>query len=72
MATDKECVDYARECVRLAGLSTDQQVRVQLLNIARDWMASALQEPKVPQAVSRPWIIELTAATPPTTSLPPA
>jgi hypothetical protein len=27
MATDGECVDYARECVRLAGLTKDLQLR---------------------------------------------
>jgi hypothetical protein len=32
MATDKECIGYARECVRLAGLSGDPQMREQLLN----------------------------------------
>jgi hypothetical protein len=39
MATDEECVGYARECVRLAGLCTDQEVRDQLLEMARNWMA---------------------------------
>ena len=44
MATDEECVGYARECVRLAGLATDQELREQLLQMARNWMAEAMQE----------------------------
>src|SRR5437016_2270790 len=31
MVTDEESVDYARECVRLAGLTADQEIRDQLL-----------------------------------------
>jgi NADH:ubiquinone oxidoreductase subunit D len=41
MATDKECVDYARECVRLAEMANDPQIRQQLLQLADDWMAIA-------------------------------
>jgi hypothetical protein len=44
MATDEECVEYARECVRLAGLATDQELRDQLLQMARNWMAEAMHE----------------------------
>ena len=44
MAIDEECVGYARECVRLAGLATDQEVREQLLQMARNWMAEAMHE----------------------------
>jgi hypothetical protein len=44
MATDEECVGYARECVRLAGLATDQELREQLLQMARNWMAEAMHE----------------------------
>jgi hypothetical protein len=40
--TDEE--DYARECVRLAGLAADQEIRGQLLNMAREWMAAAMHE----------------------------
>ena len=38
---DQQCVGYALECVRLAGLTEDQQIRERLLEIARDWMALA-------------------------------
>jgi hypothetical protein len=44
MVTDEECVDYARECVRLVGLTTDQEIRDQLLNMAREWMGAAMHE----------------------------
>ena len=42
--TDEEYVDYARECVRLAGLTADQEIRDQLLSMAREWMAAAMHE----------------------------
>jgi hypothetical protein len=44
MAADKDCMGYARECVRLAGLTTDQEIREKLFAIARDWMAAALDD----------------------------
>jgi hypothetical protein len=55
MVTDSECVDYARECVRLAGLTTDPQIRDQLLKMARHWMAAAMHEvPPTHGAASTP------------------
>jgi hypothetical protein len=39
MVTDDECVSYARDCERLAGLTTDSELRECLLRMARDWMA---------------------------------
>jgi NADH:ubiquinone oxidoreductase subunit D len=42
--TDEECVGYARECVRLAELTTDSNIRDQLLKMAREWMATAMHE----------------------------
>jgi hypothetical protein len=48
MASDKECVDHARECVRLAGLAQDAELRERLLNIAREWMATAMHERFMP------------------------
>jgi hypothetical protein len=47
MATDNECVEYARDCVRLAGLATDPELRERLLQQARDWMAVAMDEDEV-------------------------
>ena len=32
---------HARECVRLAGLTDDQEVRDQLIALARDWIVAA-------------------------------
>ena len=36
--------DSARECVRLARMSDDPEVRVELFQLAREWMALAIQE----------------------------
>ena len=44
MATDQECVDYARECIRLAELTKDLQLRDWLLTTAREWMATASKQ----------------------------
>jgi hypothetical protein len=45
---DDDCIGYARECVRLAGLTQDPELRDQLLNMAREWMATAMHEAKGP------------------------
>jgi hypothetical protein len=47
---DEECIGYARECVRLAGLTKDQVLREQLLDMARNWMAEAMHEKQPPPA----------------------
>jgi hypothetical protein len=44
MASDEECMCHGRECVRLAGLTDDRNVRDELLDLARGWMAAALRE----------------------------
>src|SRR5262249_32663444 len=44
MATDDECLRYAREYARLAGLTKHQNVREQLLDLARGWTAIAQHE----------------------------
>ena len=49
MPTDNECVDYARDCVRLAGLTQDQQIRDRLLAMANEWMAEAIDEQAKPR-----------------------
>jgi hypothetical protein len=41
MASDEDCMCYAREYVRLAGLTNYRTVRDQLLDLARGWMAVA-------------------------------
>ena len=41
MAADEDdCVSYACECVRLAGLTDDDVIREQLLKLARHWIAA--------------------------------
>ena len=39
-----DCIAYARECVRLAGLIEDQDIRERLLTMGREWMAVAMGE----------------------------
>ena len=47
--TDDECIGYARECTRLAGLCKDEQLRQRLLNMAREWMGVAMHEATMPE-----------------------
>ena len=47
MATAEECVDHARECVRLAGLAGlagDHEMRDRFLDMSRGWMTAALEK----------------------------
>ena len=41
MAIDRECVDYACECIRLARLTDDPEIRDRLMDMARSWLAVA-------------------------------
>jgi hypothetical protein len=50
---DDDCIGYARECVRLAGLTHDPELRDQLLDMAREWMATAMHEAKAPKPKSQ-------------------
>jgi hypothetical protein len=38
----RDCLAYASECVRLAGLAHDLQIREELLSLADDWMAKGI------------------------------
>lgn len=38
------CHDSARECVRLARMSDDPELRYELFEMARQWMAIAMEE----------------------------
>jgi hypothetical protein len=38
------CEDSARECVRLARMTDDLEMRNELFKMARDWMAVAMKE----------------------------
>jgi hypothetical protein len=44
MATDDECLRYAYEYARLAGLTDYRNVRDQLIDLARGWTAVAQHE----------------------------
>jgi hypothetical protein len=44
MTVDEKCMAHARECVRLAGLTDDQEVRDQLIALARDWIVAKEEE----------------------------
>jgi hypothetical protein len=50
MAIDKECIGYARDCERLAGLTNDRELRERLLQMAREWMAMSIRQKRVPEA----------------------
>lgn len=41
---DKICEDSALECVRLARMTDDPELRNELFKMARDWMAVATEE----------------------------
>jgi len=44
--SDREMVNYARDCMRLAQLTTDTELQLWLLRIAREWIA--MHEEKTP------------------------
>jgi hypothetical protein len=48
MVADPEYVDFARDCVRLAQSADSPELRERLLQIAREWLAVAMQEDKTP------------------------
>ena len=54
MTPDKEMEGYARDCVRFAYLTADPDMRESLLRLAREWMAEATHEEKVPQPSPTP------------------
>jgi hypothetical protein len=47
----EESTGYAHECVRLAGLTGEQTVRDQILELARGWLTAALNAPRKSRAV---------------------
>ena len=51
--TDQDCIDYARECVRLAGMAeSNPELCKSLLQMAREWMAAAMHEDAALEAKS--------------------
>jgi hypothetical protein len=67
--TDKESEKYARECVRLARLADDPELRDQLLQLARDWMAEAMREERLRAGASARKIAPPHARPPRTTKI---
>ena len=51
MASEKEDMRHASECVRLAGLTDDITVRDQLVNLAEGWVSTAHQHRRSAQVV---------------------
>jgi hypothetical protein len=52
LPSDKEMEDYASDCARLTQLAHNPELREQLMQMARDWIAAAMQESKAPEATS--------------------
>jgi hypothetical protein len=59
MATDKELEQYARDCVRLAGLTDDPTIREPLLKMAREWMEIARAEQQRVNGAKRKWSLAI-------------
>ena len=53
MTFEEKMEEYARECVRLAQVADDHQLRERLLQMALEWMAAAMREEKRPRNRSR-------------------
>jgi hypothetical protein len=52
MASEKEEMRHASECVRLAGLTDDMAVRDQLVELARSWLFAAQQDQREAQVIT--------------------
>jgi hypothetical protein len=52
MTCDKQMEGYVRECVRLAHLTIDPQIRKQLFEMAPECMAAAMHEEESPKSRS--------------------
>ena len=55
MAYDQDCESYARECVRLARIVHEPDLREQLFQMAREWMAMAMGEDNAPGTPQGKW-----------------
>jgi hypothetical protein len=49
MISGNNMKDYARDCVRLAHGVNDAVLRERLLQMAREWMAAAIDEEDLPE-----------------------
>jgi hypothetical protein len=52
MASEKEEMRHAGECVRLAGLTDDIAVRDQLVGLAEGWISTAHQDRRSAQVIA--------------------
>ena len=59
MATDKEMEQYARDCIRLAGMTDDPAIREPLLKMAREWMEIARGEQQQVNGAKRKWSLAI-------------
>jgi hypothetical protein len=59
MATDKELEQYARDCIRLAGMTDDPTIREPLLKMAREWMEVARAEQQQVNGAKRKWSLAI-------------
>jgi hypothetical protein len=50
---DEDYQSYARDCVCLANLASDQLIREKLMEMARQWMAASMREAKPPKPTKR-------------------
>jgi hypothetical protein len=50
---DNDYESYARDCVRLASLTSDQLIREKLMEMARQWMAASMREARPPKPTKR-------------------
>jgi hypothetical protein len=41
LSTDSKMEEYARDCIRLAGITSDPVIREQMLKMARRWKEAA-------------------------------
>ena len=49
---DSICHNSARECIRLARMSDDPELRYELFEMARQWMALAMEEEHRPEGTA--------------------
>jgi hypothetical protein len=59
MATDKEMEQYARDCIRLVGMTDDPAIREPLLKMAREWMEIARAEQQQVNGAKRKWSLAI-------------
>jgi hypothetical protein len=57
MVSERDCLQFARQCERLAGLCEDDaQLREHLIDLAREWISQAMHERGAPRDVIKPTV----------------